>query len=451
MDKKLLMTIILVVNTLITNAQDSVMTLSQCIAKGIENNLSLNAENQKTQLADISITENRNRLLPVIQASATFLNNTHRGTSVTDGSGISALLGLDIPYMKNQGLRYTTQAGFAASVPILDMTIFKADNVAKVMKEIAENSYEKAKEDLTIQIASVYYLAQTTNEQIFLIKKNIESLQSLDSIAKSLQNNGMALGVDVKRVEINLANLTVQHDNALSVFRQQLNILRYMMDLPIGQGFTVERINADNNFDGDSFVALRTDLYELKGLELQLQMLEKQREQVNIGYIPTISLVGNLSWANFTDHFENYFHDHPSNKWYNTTYWGIQAQWTVFDRFYKKNAAQKIKVNSDIIATKKADVEKSLQTKFQNSLDDYANNRRNLETRSENVRLADQVYEVAENQYRQGVTSMTVLLQDEINRTSTQNAYINALYKFLNSRLTLLKLTGQLQLTIDNS
>ena len=94
MDKKLLMTIILVVNTLITNAQDSVMTLSQCIAKGIENNLSLNAENQKTQLADISITENRNRLLPVIQASATFLNNTHRGTSVTDGSGISALLGL---------------------------------------------------------------------------------------------------------------------------------------------------------------------------------------------------------------------------------------------------------------------------------------------------------------------------------------------------------------------
>mgnify|MGYP000078479548 FL=1 len=42
----------------------------------------------------------------------------------------------------------------------------------------------------------------------------------------------MAMEVDVKRVNINLENLKVQHDNAQAMMEQQLNLLKYIIDYP---------------------------------------------------------------------------------------------------------------------------------------------------------------------------------------------------------------------------
>jgi outer membrane protein TolC len=88
--------------------------------------------------------------------------------------------------------------------------------------------------------------------------------------------------------------------------------------------------------------------------------------------------------------------------------------------------------------------EKQLQTQYLNGLNDWQNNRRTVETQMENYKLAEEVYSVAANQYREGVTSMSALLQDEMSMTQAQTAFVNAVYKYLVSELTLLKLTGQL-------
>ena len=68
-------------------------------------------------------------------------------------------------------------------------------------------------------------------------------------------------------------------------------------------------------------IGLSPNLYELQLLDMQSDVLEQQRKMSNQGYIPSLSLVGGTSWMAYTDKFKNYFHSHPSNKWYNyTTY-----------------------------------------------------------------------------------------------------------------------------------
>ncbi len=42
----------------------------------------------------------------------------------------------------------------------------------------------------------------------------------------------MSMEVDLKRVNINLENLKVQYDNAQAMMKQQLNMLKYIMDYP---------------------------------------------------------------------------------------------------------------------------------------------------------------------------------------------------------------------------
>ena len=46
--------------------------------------------------------------------------------------------------------------------------------------------------------------------------------------------------------------------------------------------------------------------------------------------------------------------------------------------------------------------------------------------------------------YREGIASMTEVLQDEMRMSDAQNNYLNARYNCQLSNLTMLKLTGQL-------
>lgn len=426
-------------------AQNDTLTLQRCIEVCIENNLSLKNKQEDVRIAQIGLSENRNKLLPVIQAYANFSHNVEPATSVSDGSGISAMLGVDIPYMVNKGLEFQTASGFQLIMPLYNQTLYSSIQLSKMLQEISQASYEKAKEDLTVEVAKLYYLAQTTFKQKELIESNISRLEGLKDITTAFYDNDMALQVDVQRVSINLENLRTQLTNAQAAYEQQLNMLRYMLDWSPQTPILLSAL--DTQIDSQSahlHIGLSSNLYELQLLDMQSDVLEKQRRMVNQGYIPSLSFVGGTSWMAYTDKFKNYFHSHPSNKWYNYTYWGLQLNVPIFDGFAKRDKARKIKAQQLQMQTAIEDTEKKLQTQYHNQLNDWYSNVRNAERQQENYRLAENVYWVTSEQYREGVASMSDLLQDEMRMTEAQNGYISALYKYMVSELSLLKLTGQL-------
>ena len=426
-------------------AQSDTLTLKRCIEIGIENNLTLQQKQQDIHIAEIGQSENRHKLIPVIQGYANFVHNVERAKSVTDGSNLSKLLGVDAPYMVGQGLDFQTTGGFQLSMPLYNQTLYTGIQIADKMKEISEASYEKAKEDLTVEISKLYYLAQTTAKQIELIRSNIGRMESLKSITSAFYDNDMALKVDVQRVDINLENLRTQLTNAEAMYDQQLNLLRYTLDFAPDTPILLSTLKGYIDYD-DSYLlrGLSPDLYELQLLNMQSEVLQKQKKMINQGYLPTLSLVGATQWTAFTDKFENYFHTHPTNKWYNHTYLGLQLNVPIFDGLAKRNKSRKVAVQYTQLQTTIADTEKKLQTQYQNSLNDWHNNIRNAERQRENYRLAESVYLVTSDQYKEGVASMSDLLQDEMRMTEAQNGYISALYKYMVSELSLLKLTGQL-------
>lgn len=212
-------------------AQSDTLTLRRCIELGIENNLSLKNAQENIRVSQISKTENRNRLIPVIQGFANFSYNINPATSVSDGSGISAMLGVDIPYMVNKGLDFQTTGGVQLAMPLYNQTLYTSIKLADKMVEISEATYEKAKEDLTVEISKLYYLAQVTACQIALTESNISRLEELRNITVAFHENDMVLEIDVQRVNINLENLRTALTNAEAMYEQQINMLRYMLDL----------------------------------------------------------------------------------------------------------------------------------------------------------------------------------------------------------------------------
>lgn len=428
------------------DALPRVLSLRECIALGIEKNFSLQNVREDIYKAGIGRSESRSRLLPMIQAYGNFTNNTRPMTNITDGSGIGSLLGIDMPYMSTTGLRYVTSGGTQLSMPLYDQTIYTRISIAEKMEKIAGYSYEKAKEDLTVEIGHIYFLAQTTARHVGLIRENIGRLEELGSITVAYRDNGMALDVDVKRVDINLENLKVQFDNSNAMYRQQLNLLRYILDLPPELDFMLEPIREDIDEAAYLYAGLSEGLYELKILDAQAELVLKQKQAISHAYIPTLSLVGQVSYTNFTDHFDNYFKSHPSNNWHNNTYWGLSLKIPIFDGMVKRNKIKRANADYRKLQTAREDTGKNLETQYRNALNDWDNHNRNLKKQSDNYQLAGDVYAVTTDRYKEGMASMTEVLQDELKMNEAQGNYVSALYNRMASELKLLKLTGRLNL-----
>ena len=93
---------------------------------------------------------------------------------------------------------------------------------------------------------------------------------------------------------------------------------------------------------------------------------------------------------------------------------------------------------------------KGLQANYMNAVSEVNNSQRNYKKQFDNYTMAQDVYNVTADQYKEGVASMTAVLQDEMRMSEAMNNYLTAYYRYKVANLSLLKLTGQLnQISVD--
>lgn len=287
-------------------------------------------------------------------------------------------------------------------------------------------------------------MAQNTTEQIRLVGDNIKRLQELRDITKAFYDNQMALEVDVKRVNLNIENLTVQQDNAKAMLEQQYNMMKYVMDYPADGQFMVENVNP-GEVESVEASGLDTSLYELQLMRQKIALTEQQTKLAKQGYLPSLSLTGSLMYSAFTDRFENWWHSGESNHWYGSNGLALQLRVPVFDGFEKRSKIRKAKVDMKNAQLQYEDAMKGLQTQYLNAVNDLENSKRNYKKQYDNYQLAEDVYKVTADQYREGVTSMTTVLQDEMSISEAMNNYLTAHYNYMIANLTMKKLTGKMK------
>ena len=418
-------------------AQD-VLTLEECLRLGIENNLSLESSRNEIRKGEHTLSENRAKLLPQINAVAGFNDNFNPPVSVTDGSAYGN------PYNVTKTLQYNASAGIQLQMPLYNQTVYTAVDIARTMNELNRLSYEKAREDLILQISKMYYLSQNTAEQIALIKENISRLNELSSITQAFYDNGMAMEVDVKRVNINLENQRVQYDNAQSMLTQQLNLLKYVIDYPADKEIALTPVDTENT-TSVSLTGLDNNQYELQLLQSKQKLAKQQRKMIGQGYIPSLSLTGSWMYSAYTDKAKNWFHSGPSNHWYNSSGIGLTLRIPIFDGLDNRAKMKKAKIEIENAKLSYENALKNMQTQYLNATNELMNSQRNFRKQKDNYLLAEDVYQVTTDRYREGIASMTEVLQDEMRMSEAQNNYINAHYNYQVTNLSLLKLTGQLE------
>ena len=434
--KSLVFTFALLLSSTAGNAQEK-LTLGQCLNIGIENNLSLKIAKGEIVKGKHNISENRSRLLPQINFSASLNDNFDPPVSVTDGTAYGKT------YNVTKTLQYNSSVALALQMPLYSQTALTAISIAKTLDQLNQLSYEKAREDLMVQISKMYYLIQNTTEQISIVNDNIRRFKELRDITQAFYDNGMALEIDLKRINVKIETMDVQLANAKAMLSEQYNMLKYVMDYPAEKDIVVEEKVVDK-VDDAQLTGLNTNLYELQLLQKKLDMAELQKKMAKDGYLPTLALSANWAYTAYTDKFKNWFHSGESNHWYRSNGIGLQLRVPVFDGFEKRSKIRKAQVDIDNAKLSYENALKSMQTQYANAINDLANNQRNYVKQRDNYRLAEGIYGVTVDRYREGIVSMVEVLQDEMSMSDAQNNYLTAHYNYQVSNLAVLKLTGKL-------
>lgn len=430
--------------TLFTLSAQRSISLAEALKIAIENNLSLQSSRNQIEKGRENISENRARLLPQLNAAFGFNDNFNPPVSVTDGTAYGTL------YNVTKTLQFNSSGSLQLQMPLYSQTAYTALAISKTMLTLNELSYEKAREEVMMQLAKVYYLIQNTTEQIGIIKENIGRMQELEGITSAFVENGLALNVDRQRISVRLENLRVQYTNAEAMLAEQYNMLKYIMDLPPDEAIVVETKSVDV-IESAEATGLSAELYELQLARAQEGLAEQQHKMAKEAYLPTLMLSGNFTYSAFTDNFKNWFRSGESNHWYMSNGLGLSLRVPIFSGFERRSKVRKAKLDLANARIAYDNTLKSMQMQYQNALNDLQNNERNYRKQRENYNLAEEIYKVTSDRYKEGIVSMVEVLQDEMSMSDAQNNYLTAHYNYQISNLSLLKLTGRLKrLLTDN-
>ena len=82
---------------------------------------------------------------------------------------------------------------------------------------------------------------------------------------------------------------------------------------------------------------------------------------------------------------------------------------------------------------------------YQNAMNNYQNHRNNVERQRKNIALAEKVYQETALKYREGLATMSDVLQDEMGLSNAQAAFLNALYQFKEAELNIMAMSGEIK------
>lgn len=193
-----------------------------------------------------------------------------------------------------------------------------------------------------------------------------------------------------------------------------------------------------------SFPTQEETIFVLRYRRMVGQKLSDVQHLIRILY-HVISLSGRLGAVGYQEKFRHFFHTSgETHNWFGNTYLALSVQIPLFDGNDKRLKVRQYRYDKLQAETAFDMQRKQLDKEYADASRQLRHNLEVFRTRKDSYHQAEDVYEVTAEKYKEGVASMTELLQDEMRLRAAQAACVQAHCQCNVAQLTLLKLSGYL-------
>ena len=420
-------------------AQDSItyVSLSQACRMGIDHNLMIANATLETQKAGYQLKETQSKLYPQLEAYSTF--NYYFGIPKILMPG--EIFGQTGDVAVEIGTKYDWNSGFSASLTLYNQSYFTSIKIAKRMQTISSLNLQQKKEELAFQISQVYYLCKTTGSQIAFLEKDRVNAIHLMEILKSQNENGVARKIDFSKVLVNKNNLQTQIENLILLRDQQLGLLKFLIGMD--ENRKVELTDSLTcNDDQPSTLPNLNNLSELKLIDGQIEITTLNKKANQQSYLPTLSGSGQLYYQGQQNEF-NFFRGGP-DKFFKVGFVGVTLNVPIFDGFGKQAKNRQYAIELQQLQNTRKNSLTGFNKSYNEATQQYRNSLNALVRQKENIKIAEEDYNISLQGYKQQVVPLSDVMLSENSLTEARLSYVNAMLQLKNAGLEVRKSKGEL-------
>lgn len=415
---------------------DSIFSLKDCIQMSFDNNLKLRQTQLESEKSRYRLKETIGFGLPQISGVASFDDYFNIPVNMVSGD-ILGQPGTMLPIQL--GTKYNANAGIQAGQMIYDASYYASVRLFKKICEITNLNLEQNKEELAYNIAQIYFFVQTTDKQLELLDSNLVALKKTNGYSEQHYKNGLCIKADLNRITVAINNMETEKENLLLSRNQQLNMLKYFM------GIHPDR---EISLSGD-FATLEPKAMpanETFNNQIEMRILEQKKELVTLNlklaraaYLPSVSAYAGYSCQSPVEQIGNMG---DKDNWYKTSFMGIKLTVPIFEGNRNKNKFNQAKIELEQAKTAQQDFQNELEIKLKNAFQKHNTNLL-LESRAKiNMDLAHSVFKVTNEQYSQGVKSLTDVLNTQMEYNASHLSWLNSILQIKLSELEIMKING---------
>ncbi|KMQ68692.1 transporter [Chryseobacterium sp. FH2] len=414
------------------NAQEKKMlTLDEAVQLGIQNSKNLKIDAAKIEEATADLLEAKNRQLPELKVSGSYMYLPIKPTIDIKLPGVSGAGGPEV--------HQVVYGSANLSVPIYSGGRIKYGiQSAKYLVEASKLSTENDKIAIAYNVAQAYNNLFKANQSIKVLEENLTASQKRDETFLKMENNGIIARNDRLKANLQTSNIELQ----LLEAKNNYNIANINMDLLLGIPETTE-IEVDQNYIDEGSDVRPVDFYvnEAKENRKDLQALSKQREAAALGTkaakaenLPSIAFTGGYVAADIPKFLTVY---NAVNVGLGVSY-NLSNLWKENSSLRQSQAREKqLAANNELLND---NIKLDVNREYQNT--DYSKKR--IAVFEKSAEQANENYRITKNKYDNGLATMTELLDADAAQISANVGVINAKADAALAYRKLLQTTGTL-------
>ena len=435
--KHLLLLLLLIV---FQSAQAQVWSLQQCIDTAQVHNKNLQMNQNNMAIGEQREKEAKANLIPKVTANADYKYFTNLPYQLLPLSALNPVAPEGEYRAAQFGVPHNINANLQLSMPLYNPQVYGAIQTTKIASELTELQYQKTEEQIYFEISNLYYNAQILHHQLAFLDSNLTNAARLLENMQLLNEQLLAKGTDVSKIKLQIAQLLTQKESISSKYEQVLNALKFTMGISIEQSIQIDpNIQYQNTSEYSNSLTL-----DIRIIKTQNKLLSSELSTLNkSSFLPTLNLFGTFGTTGFGYNGEpNSFLD-----FYPIGFVGIQLSYPLFN-----GTVTHRKINQKKFEIKNNELQSGFFTEQNNMQVENAKLQREVakkmvETTTEQIQLAQTIYEQSVLQQKQGTASLTDILLTDNTLREAQQSYLSAVIDYLKADLELKKLTGNISTT----
>lgn len=340
--------------------------------------------------------------------------------------------------------KWTSTVTAELSQVLFDPSVMVALQARKKIEILAQKQVELTEQELTIAITKAYYDVLIAEAQKELLDKNVERITELRKETRAVYEVGLTEKIDIDRITVTLNNLKTQQTKVKQLVDLAYMSLKFQIGMPLEQPIALTDELIDNELNAELLTRPfdKDNRIEYQMLKTQGTLLSYDLKRYKLGWLPTLSVFGNYGYTLYNN--DKLFDSNPTEKWQDNALFGVQLSIPIFTGF--KRRAQVLQAKYAYQKTKNdiENLESALELEKVNAQINLKANLSSLENQRENMKLAEEVYNIAKTKYKEGVGSSLEIMDAETSLKEAQTNYFNALYEAITARINLLKALGEI-------